>query len=82
MGKTSWLAVDERGDETFHQHEPVYNKLQKKWLSSSRVHIIRGLSKLILDNKCDGPCLAVAYEIDNVALVGNKAHVVNITKIY
>ena len=82
MGRSCWLAIDERGDETIHQNEPAYNYLHGKWNSASRVHTIKGLSKLLIDRSNEPKCKAVVYELDNVNLVSNKAHVLSSTKIY
>jgi len=82
MGKHCWLAVDERGDETIHQNEPGYNQLQGRWISSSRVHIMKGLSNIIIDKSNEPKYKAIAYELDNISMIGQKAHVLSSTKIY
>lgn len=80
-----WLAIDERGFESIHQHEPIYNRLYKKWYSKLGIHVNKGFSKLILSEELNKEInkdlvVAVAFEIDNK--IENKIIVINVHRIY
>lgn len=84
--RTYWLAIDENGDESVHQYEPIYNKLHKKWRSTTGVYITKGLSKLLISpeflNERTSIIVAIAYEVEEMGVINNKVRVVNSFKIY
>ena len=84
--RTYWLAIDENGDESIHQYEPSYNRLHKKWKSTTGVYVTKGLSKLLLQpenlRESNSVIKAIAYEIEEMGLVHNKVRVLNTFKIY
>ena len=81
MSQSYWIAVDENGEETMHQYEPHYNHLHMKWLSNSKIHISKGLIRLLVNIDIEPIVKAVAYEIE-VIRVDGKITPINIKKIY
>lgn len=81
MSQSYWIAVDENGEETMHQYEPHYNQLHMKWLSNSKIHISKGLVKLLINMDIEPIVKAVAYEIE-VIRVDSKITPINVKKIY
>lgn len=87
--QTYWLAIDEDGNETIHQYEPHYNKLHRKWRSTSFSFVSPGFAKLVipsgnLNESNDRITLAKAFELDSgrVNEKDNKCRVLNTLKIY
>jgi hypothetical protein len=84
--RTYWLAIDENGDETIHQYEPSYNRLHRKWKSTTGVYITKGMAKLIFPpenlRESNSVVKAIAYEIEEMGLVNNKVRILNTNKIF
>lgn len=80
-----WLCIDESNNESVHQHEPHYNRLQKRWKSQGYIYVPNGLINILIpqqniDSIDDSRIIAGGFEI--IKFLNNKAHVREILKIY
>ena len=83
--ESCWFGIDESGNETVHQHEPHYNRLQKRWKSQSYIYVNKGIINLLIPEESirsikEDKIIAAAFE--SRTIVGNKASVGEIIKVY
>lgn len=82
MSQSSWLAIDENGDETIHQYEPYYNQLHMKWDSTNKTYVTKGLFKTIVNYSMDSITKAVAVELLGNLNLSSKITPITIKRIY
>lgn len=79
-----WICIDESGNETIHQIEPHYNRLQKRWKSQAYIYVSKGMVNLVISQNDiskikDDKVVAGAFEVISL---GQKAIVRETLKIF
>ena len=80
-----WLCIDESGNETIHQSEPHYNRIQCKWKSLCYIYVKRGFAGILLPQNyiemvSDEKVISCAFEITSIT--NGKAQIREFLKIF
>lgn len=79
--ETFWLAEDEDGLESVHQHEPSYNRLHSKWMGNTKVYVGKGLINRTVEFKKESIVKAYAIELEPCNKISN-IKIIRVVKIY